>query len=40
MKYLYDDEEDQDDLYPPVIIEINDEKMFELYEEVKKSTQK
>lgn len=45
VKYLYDDDdeeelydfydEDPDDPYPQVIIEINDEKMFELYEKVK-----
>lgn len=51
VKYLYDDDdddeeiwdyydEDPDDPYPQVIIEINEEKMFELYEKVKKNTQK
>lgn len=44
MKYLYDDDEeeiwdyydeDPDDPYPQVIIEINEEQMMKLYEKVK-----
>lgn len=48
MKYLYDDDEeiwdyydeDPNDMYPQVIIEVNEEKLLEHYDEVKKRTQK
>lgn len=45
MKYIYDDEDEDElwdyydeDPYPEVIIGINEEKMMEIYEEVKRRT--
>lgn len=49
MRYIYDDDEEEitdyyddnpEDDYPGFIIGINDEKLIELYDEVKRRTQK
>lgn len=44
MKYIYDDDEEEifdyydEEDYPEVIIGINEEKLMEIYEEVKRRT--